>query len=145
MSTFDKREQGFESKFALDEANLFKATARRNKLLGAWAAEKLGLSGDAATAYAKDVVMADFEEVFKAPFPVPDEETLAGGLSNTIAGRICNHFGFGGGGYTVDGACASSLLSVANACSAPRERGANCAGVWPPTSVSSKPVWTTMR
>lgn len=63
-------------------------------------------------------LMADFEEVFKAPFPVPDEETLAGGLSNTIAGRICNHFGFNGGGYTVDGACASSLLSVANACSA---------------------------
>jgi hypothetical protein len=62
MSTFDKREQGFESKFAHDEATLFKATARRNKLLGAWAAEKMGLSGDAATAYAKDVVMADFEE-----------------------------------------------------------------------------------
>lgn len=63
-------------------------------------------------------LLANFEEVFKASFPVPDEETLAGGLSNTIAGRICNHFGFGGGGYTVDGACASSLLSVANACSA---------------------------
>jgi hypothetical protein len=62
MTTFDKREQGFESKFAHDEATLFKATARRNKLLGAWAAEKLGLSGDAAAAYAKDVVMADFEE-----------------------------------------------------------------------------------
>lgn len=63
-------------------------------------------------------LMANFEQVFKAPFPAPDEETLAGGLSNTIAGRICNHFGFGGGGYTVDGACASSLLAVANACSA---------------------------
>jgi hypothetical protein len=62
MSTFDKREQGFESKFAHDEATMFKATARRNKLLGAWAAEKMGLSGDAADAYAKDVVMADFEE-----------------------------------------------------------------------------------
>ena len=46
------------------------------------------------------------------------EETLAGGLSNTIAGRICNHFDLHGGGYTVDGACASSLLAVANACSA---------------------------
>jgi hypothetical protein len=62
MSTFDKREQGFESKFAHDEATLFKATARRNKLLGAWAAEKMGLTGDAAASYAKDVVMADFEE-----------------------------------------------------------------------------------
>ena len=46
------------------------------------------------------------------------EETLAGGLSNTIAGRICNHFDLKGGGYTVDGACASSLLAVAHACSA---------------------------
>src|SRR5947209_9192729 len=46
------------------------------------------------------------------------EESLAGGLSNTIAGRICNHFDLHGGGYTLDGACASSLLAVANACSA---------------------------
>src|SRR5436309_13129529 len=45
------------------------------------------------------------------------EETLAGGLSNTIAGRICNQFDLHGGGYTLDGACASSLLAVANACS----------------------------
>ena len=63
MTTFDKREQGFENKFAHDETTLFKATARRNKLLGAWAAEKLGLSGDAAVAYAKNVVIADLEEV----------------------------------------------------------------------------------
>jgi hypothetical protein len=62
MTTFDKREAGFENKFAHDEAMQFKATARRNKLLGAWAAEKLGHSGAAADAYAKDVVMADFEE-----------------------------------------------------------------------------------
>ncbi|NOJ39011.1 DUF1476 domain-containing protein [Bradyrhizobium australiense] len=62
MSTFDKREEGFEKKFALDEEQKFKAEARRNKLLGLWAAEKLGLSGDAATAYSKDVVAADFEE-----------------------------------------------------------------------------------
>jgi hypothetical protein len=62
VTTFDKREQGFENKFAHDEATLFKATARRNKLLGAWAAAKMGLEGDAAAAYAKDVVMADFEE-----------------------------------------------------------------------------------
>jgi hypothetical protein len=62
MTTFDKREEGFEKKFAHDEELRFKANARRNKLLGLWAAEKLGLSGDAANAYAKDVVMSDFEE-----------------------------------------------------------------------------------
>ena len=62
MTTFDKREEGFEKKFAHDEELRFKANARRNKMLGLWAAEKLGLAGDAASAYAKDVVMADFEE-----------------------------------------------------------------------------------
>jgi hypothetical protein len=62
MTTFDKREEGFEKKFALDEEQKFKAMARRNRLLGLWAAEKLGLSGDAATAYSKEVVAADFEE-----------------------------------------------------------------------------------
>ena len=61
MSSFDKREEGFEKKFAVDEEQKFKAIARRNKLLGLWAAEKLGLTGDAATSYAKDVVAADFE------------------------------------------------------------------------------------
>lgn len=63
MTTFDKREDAFEKKFALDEELQFKAAARRNKLLGLWAAEKLGLSGDAAETYAKTVVMADLEEV----------------------------------------------------------------------------------
>jgi hypothetical protein len=62
MTTFDKREEGFEKKFAHDEELRFKATARRNKLLGQWAAEKLGLAGPDADAYAKEVVMADFEE-----------------------------------------------------------------------------------
>jgi len=62
MTTFDKREEGFEKKFALDEELQFKANARRNKLLGAWVAEKLGLSGADAEAYAKAVVLADFEE-----------------------------------------------------------------------------------
>jgi hypothetical protein len=62
MSNLDKREEGFEKKFALDEEQRFKAEARRNKLLGLWAAEKLGLTGDAAAAYAKEVVTADFEE-----------------------------------------------------------------------------------
>ncbi len=62
MTTFDKREEGFEKKFAHDEELHFKATARRNKLLGLWAAEKLGLAGTQAEAYAKEVVMSDFEE-----------------------------------------------------------------------------------
>jgi hypothetical protein len=62
MTTFDKREEGFEKRFAVDEELKFKANARRNKLLGLWAAEKLGLSGAEAEAYGKAVVMADFEE-----------------------------------------------------------------------------------
>ena len=62
MSSFDKRQEGFEKKFALDEEQKFKAEARRNKLLGLWAAEKLGKTGDEAAAYAKEVVSADFEE-----------------------------------------------------------------------------------
>ena len=62
MTTFDKREEGFEKQFAHDEELRFKATARRNKLIGLWAAEKLGLTGADAENYAKSVVMADFEE-----------------------------------------------------------------------------------
>ncbi len=62
MTTFDKREDGFERKYALDEEQRFKAEARRNKLLGLWIAEKLGKSGADADAYAKEVVAADFEE-----------------------------------------------------------------------------------
>ena len=62
MTSFDKREEAFEQQFAHDEELRFKATARRNKLLGQWAAEKLGLSGAEAESYAKSVVMADFEE-----------------------------------------------------------------------------------
>lgn len=62
MTTFDKREEGFEKQFAHDEELKFKATSRRNKLLGLWAAEKLGRKGPDADAYAKEVVMADFEE-----------------------------------------------------------------------------------
>src|SRR5256885_696925 len=58
MTTFDKREEGFEKKFAHDEELRFKANARRNKLLGLWAAEKMGLSGPTADAYAKEVVVA---------------------------------------------------------------------------------------
>jgi hypothetical protein len=62
MTTFDKREEEFERKFALDEEFKFKAEARRNKLLGLWAAAQLGLSGDDAKAYGKEVVAADLEQ-----------------------------------------------------------------------------------
>ena len=62
MANMKDREEGFERKFAHDEELRFKAMARRNRLLGQWAAEKLGKSGDEADAYAKEVVMADFEE-----------------------------------------------------------------------------------
>lgn len=64
--------------------------------------------------------LVGYEQRYKSPFPPVDEDTLAGGLSNTIAGRICNYFDLKGGGYTVDGACSSSLLSVATACRALR-------------------------
>lgn len=62
MTTFDKRQDAAEKKFAHDAELTFKATARRNKLLGFWVADKLGMSGDAAQAYARAVVMSDFEE-----------------------------------------------------------------------------------
>ncbi len=62
MTTFDKREEGFEQQFAHDEELRFKATARRNKLVGLWAAEKLGLHGAEAESYAKSVVMSAFED-----------------------------------------------------------------------------------
>jgi hypothetical protein len=62
MTTFDKHKDGFERKFTFDQERKFRAEARRNKLLGLWAAEKLGFTGDAALAYARDVVAADFEE-----------------------------------------------------------------------------------
>jgi hypothetical protein len=62
MTTFDDREHAFEAKYAHDAEMQFKAEARRNKLAGLWAAELLGKSGDAAAAYAMEVVQADFEE-----------------------------------------------------------------------------------
>lgn len=61
MTSFDKREEGFEQKFAHDEEIRFRAQARRNKLVGLWAAEKLGLAGAAAEAYAVGVVAAELE------------------------------------------------------------------------------------
>jgi len=62
MSSFDDRENAFESKFAHDAQMQFKAEARRNKLLGLWAADLMGKTGDAADAYAKEVIASDFEE-----------------------------------------------------------------------------------
>src|ERR1700746_30041 len=62
MTTFDKREEAFEQQFAHDEELRFKATARRNKLLGLWAAEKIGLSGAEADSYALSVVMGNLED-----------------------------------------------------------------------------------
>ncbi|MGY6570521.1 MAG: DUF1476 domain-containing protein [Salinarimonas sp.] len=62
MTTFDDRQKAFENKFAHDQEMRFRAMARRNKLLGLWAAEKLGKTGADADEYAKSVVLADFEE-----------------------------------------------------------------------------------
>ncbi|HKR51652.1 MAG TPA: type I polyketide synthase, partial [Pseudonocardiaceae bacterium] len=76
-----------------------------------------GWSEDETGAFLREV-----ESRYKAPFPAFDADTLAGGLANTIAGRICNHFDLGGGGYTVDGACSSSLLSVTTAVKALLDR-----------------------
>jgi enediyne polyketide synthase len=75
------------------------------------------LEEDACPPERQRELLAQMETLYKKPFPPVGAETLAGGLSNTIAGRICNHFDLKGGGYTVDGACASSLLAVINACS----------------------------
>jgi hypothetical protein len=62
MTTFEDREKGFERKFAHDEELKFRATARRNRLIGLWAADKMGLSGDEAQAYAREVIKADLAE-----------------------------------------------------------------------------------
>ena len=62
MTTFDKREKGYEDKYKHDQELQFKIEVRRNKLLGLWVAEMLGKSDDEAQAYARDVVAADFEE-----------------------------------------------------------------------------------
>jgi hypothetical protein len=63
MTTFDDRENAFENKFAHDEEMAFRVTARRNKLVGQWAAAKMGLTLEETDSYAKSIVQADFEEV----------------------------------------------------------------------------------
>ena len=95
MSTFDEREATFEKKFAHDAEMQFRAEARRNKLLGLWAAGLLGKTGDEATAYAMDVVKADFEEaghedvyrkIFNDIGHLTDEATIRGKL-DTLMGE----------------------------------------------------------
>jgi hypothetical protein len=85
MTTFDKREETFERKFALDEEQKFKAEARRNKLLGLWAAEKQGISGEAATTYAREVVAADFEPGGDGVFRKVSGDLAAKGVAVTEA------------------------------------------------------------
>ncbi|MDE0334263.1 MAG: DUF1476 domain-containing protein [Defluviicoccus sp.] len=79
MTSFEEREKGYEAKFKHDQEFQFKATARRNKLLGLWAAEKLGLSGGDADAYAKEVVVADFEE--------PGDEDVVRKVAGDLEGK----------------------------------------------------------
>lgn len=94
MSTFDDRENAFENKFAHDAEMQFKADARRNKLVGLWAAGLLGKDGDDAAAYAKEVVKADFEEaghedVYRKLFNdvghITDEATIRAKMSEYMA------------------------------------------------------------
>jgi len=81
MTEFDKREEAFEQRFAHDEELKFKATARRNKLLGLWAAEKLGLTGAEADSYALSIVMADLEA---------SEHDVAGKIRKDFAAKGVN-------------------------------------------------------
>jgi enediyne polyketide synthase len=94
--------------------------SRANTLRLRWPYVKRTVSGllrqEGKTAAELDAFLNRLEECFKAPFEPIGSESLAGSLSNTIAGRICNHFDLHGGGFTVDGACSSSLLAVAQAC-----------------------------
>lgn len=79
MNGFEDREKGFEAKYRVDEETKFKIVARRNKLLGEWAAEQMGLSGDAIAAYAKDVVAADFEK--------PGDDDVVGKILEDFSGK----------------------------------------------------------
>jgi|ERR1700742_4018563 hypothetical protein len=81
MTTFDKREQDFERKFALDEELKFKSEARCNRLLGLWAAEQLGLSGDAAKTYASEIVAVDFEAGGAGAARKVKSDLAAGGIT----------------------------------------------------------------
>jgi enediyne polyketide synthase len=93
---------------------------RANAMRGRWPfvarVIDAALAEEGLDAERRRTLLGRIESRYKSPFAEVEENTLAGALSNTIAGRICNYFGFGGGGYTVDGACASSLLAIADAC-----------------------------
>jgi len=79
MSGFDRRREGFEGKFALDEEQKFKATMRRDKLVGLWAAEKLGLTGAAAEEYAMAAAKSDLKE--------PGDNDIIGKIAGDFAAR----------------------------------------------------------
>jgi hypothetical protein len=79
MTSFEDRQRAQEEKFGRDQELLFKAKSRRNRMLGLWAAEKLGLSGDAADAYAKEVVAADFEK--------PGDDDIVAKVVRDFAGK----------------------------------------------------------
>ncbi len=81
MTTFDDRERSYEAKFAHDEELRFKAEARRNRLLGEWAAGLLGKTGDEAASYVTSVIASDFEE--------PGDDDIVGKLAADLAG-ICD-------------------------------------------------------
>jgi hypothetical protein len=91
MTTFDDREKAFEAKYEHDEELKFKVNARRNKLLGLWAAELLGKTGADAEAYAKEVVMADFEKPGDADVMQKLVKDLAAGGKPTEEHTIRKH------------------------------------------------------
>lgn len=81
MTSFDDRERAFETQFARDEEMQFRVTARRNKLVGLWAAEKMGLTAEEADSYGKSVVQADFEEA-------GDEDVIRKLLGDMVAAGV---------------------------------------------------------
>ena len=93
MTTFDKREQGFEAKYIHDEELRFKAMARCNKMLGNWAAGQLGLKGDAAVAYANGLVTADLEnQTFDATVHKVSQDLANKGISQQQVTQRMNEF-----------------------------------------------------
>jgi hypothetical protein len=93
MTTFDKREQGFEAKYIHDEELRFKAMARCNKMLGNWAAGQLGLKGDAAVAYANGLVTADLEnQTFDATVHKVSQDLANKGISQQQVAQRMNEF-----------------------------------------------------
>ncbi len=93
MTTFDKREQGFEAKYIHDEELRFKATARCNKMLGNWAAAHLGLTGDAAVAYANELVTADLvSQTSDATLHKVSKDLAKKGISEQQVAQRMNEF-----------------------------------------------------